>query len=96
MAVRRPLTRPRPVENDHASGLAEEHDYRAAALAHEKDQRWQCIDLNLHFDEVVVEIEHGGNGKQAEFSAAKPVRQDRRASGPTILWLRAMWDGIHL
>jgi hypothetical protein len=42
---------------------------RPAALAHEKDQRWQRINLHLHLGEVVVEVKHGGHGKQADISA---------------------------
>lgn len=38
-------------------------------LANEKNERWQRVNLNLHLDEVVVEVKHGGDGNQAEISA---------------------------
>jgi hypothetical protein len=38
-------------------------------LANENDERWQRINLNLHLGEVVVEVKHGGHGKQADISA---------------------------
>jgi hypothetical protein len=41
----------------------------ALRLVNQNDKRWQRIDLNLHFDEVVVEVKRGGHAKQADISA---------------------------
>jgi hypothetical protein len=48
------------------------------ASANEDDEGAQRIYLDLHFDEVKVEIKHGGHGEQAEFSA------DSKDCGPAL------------
>jgi hypothetical protein len=57
--------------SDHRDTSGGDHteDRKNAGRSAESDERWQRINLNLHLDEVVVEVKHGGHGKQADISA---------------------------
>jgi hypothetical protein len=43
--------------------------FESTRLVNQNDKRRQRMDLNLHFDEVVVEVKRGGHAKQADISA---------------------------